>query len=37
VIAMGSATVPVTREIKELLADEKKPAPPQPSVFTRLP
>jgi hypothetical protein len=37
VIAMGSATVPVTREIKDLLADEKRPAPPRPSVFTRLP
>jgi hypothetical protein len=37
VIAMGSATVPVTKEIKELLSDERKPAPPKPSVFTRLP
>jgi hypothetical protein len=36
VIAMGSATVPVTGEIRELLSEGKKPAP-QPSVFTRLP
>jgi len=37
VLAMGSATVPVSEEVKVLLSDRKKPGPPQPSVFTRLP
>jgi len=37
VLAMGSATVPVTEEVKQLLSDKKKPGPPQPSVYTRLP
>ena len=37
VLAMGSATVPVSEEVKSLLSDWKKPGPPQPSVFTRLP
>jgi hypothetical protein len=36
VLAMGSATVPVSDEVKSLLSDRKKPEPPQPSVFTRL-
>ena len=38
VLAMGSATVPVTREVEPLLSDQKKKTgPPQPSVYTRLP
>jgi len=37
VLAMGSATVEVTEEVKTLLSDQKKVGPPQPSVFTRLP
>ena len=37
VLAMGSATVPVTDEVKDLLSDRKKTGPPLPSVFTRLP
>ncbi len=37
VLAMGSATVPVTNELEPLLSDKKKVGPPQPSVFTRLP
>ena len=36
VLAMGSATVPVTDELQALLSD-RKTGPPQPSVFTRLP
>jgi len=36
VLAMGSATVPVTDELQILLSD-RKTGPPQPSVFTRLP
>lgn len=36
VLAMGSATVPVTDELESLIA-EKKTGPPKPSVFTRLP
>lgn len=37
VLAMGSATVSVTNELQNLLSDQKKVGPPQPSVFTRLP
>ncbi len=37
VLAAGSGTIPRTDEIEALLEDNKKPKPPQPSVFTRLP
>ena len=37
VLAMGSATVPVTPEVQAILSDTPKAGPPQPSVFTRLP
>ena len=36
VLAMGSATVPVTSELQNILADKKTGAP-KPSVYTRLP
>ena len=36
VLAMGSATVPVTDELQLILSDQKV-GPPRPSVFTRLP
>ena len=37
VLAMGSATVPVTDELQSILSDPKKTGPPRPSVLTRLP